>query len=286
MINKICHSRPVLWNAALIFLAACTLAACQKTTTANPATATARSRRVIAQATDVALQLRESIILDEKQATATAQAQVDRLAQASEWPEVLADTFDGNTNEWVVGQKTGEYADATFTIADGVYHWEAISHKGFVWWNVPTIASVSDFYLAVDYRPISGPAEAYAGLVMRLDKDGDYYLFSLRNTGEYSLDVYYNSTWLSLIGWTPSPAIRVDETNHVEVVGEGQRFAMFVNGEWVADYEDATIPSGYSGLLIGMDQTGESTAWDFDNFELRGITVAQEALPPDATATP
>src|SRR3972149_4636199 len=40
----------------IIFLAVCLLAGCQRAS-ANPATATARARRVIAQATDVALQL-------------------------------------------------------------------------------------------------------------------------------------------------------------------------------------------------------------------------------------
>ncbi len=285
MTYNVFRSRPILWITAFMLLAMGLITACG-TATVSPATATARAERVIAQATDMALQLRESTSLDEKQATATAQAQVDRLAQVSEWPVVLTDTFDDNANEWVVGQQTGQYADASFIIADGVYHWEATSHQGFVWWNHPTISSVTDFYLAVDYRPISGPADAYVGLVMRLDENGDYYLFSLRNTGEYSFDVYYNSQWLSLIARTPSPAIRVDETNHVVVVAEGPRFAMFVNGEWVADYEDATIASGDSGLLLGMEETGESTAWDFDNFELRSASTVEEVQTPEATTTP
>jgi hypothetical protein len=259
------------------------LTAC-RTATVGPATATARAQRAISQATNIALQLRETTLLDEKQATATAQDRLDRLAQLSTWPVVVSDTFDDNANEWIVGEQTGEFADASFIIANGVYHWAAKALQGFVWWHHPTIPRVTDFYLAVDSRQINGPASSYVGLVLRLDESDNYYLFSLNNTGEYSFDEYYNAQWLSLIRWTTSPAIQVDGTNHLEVVAEAARFSFFVNGQWVGDYEDPAIPSGYNGLLVGMDEVGESAAWEFDNFELRAIIDTEEIHTPVVTA--
>lgn len=285
MISKASRNFSTVRIAAHILLILPLLAACTSYTV-SPATATARAQRVIAQATDMAQQLRTGRILDETQATATAKARLDRLAQVSTWPLVLSDAFDDNSREWVVGNQTSTYADATFTITNGVFHWEATSHQGFVWWNHPTIAQVTDFHLAVDYRQLSGPADAYIGLVMRLDENGDYYLFSLDNAGNYSFDVYNNSQWISLIAWTPSPAIRAERTNHVEALAEGGRFSLFVNGEWVVDYEDQTLASGYSGLLAGMSETGETAAWEFDNFELRGLQQADETPTPEATSQP
>jgi hypothetical protein len=268
-------------TVGLILLAL--LTAC-RTATVGPATATARAQRAISQATNIALQLRETTLLDEKQATATAQDRLDRLAQLSTWPVVVSDTFDDNANEWIVGEQTGEFADASFIIANGVYHWAAKALQGFVWWHHPTIPRVTDFYLAVDSRQINGPASSYVGLVLRLDESDNYYLFSLNNTGEYSFDEYYNAQWLSLIRWTTSPAIQVDGTNHLEVVAEAARFSFFVNGQWVGDYEDPAIPSGYNGLLVGMDEVGESAAWEFDNFELRAIIDTEEIHTPVVTA--
>jgi hypothetical protein len=270
----------------LIILTAYLLTACSGAATAGPATLTARARRVVAQATDVALQLRQASILDAKQATATAQNRLDRLAQVSGWPVILSDTFDNNANEWVLGQQTGQYADASFAIANGIFRWEITSHQGFVWWNHPTISRVTDFHLAVDCTQTSGPAGAYMGLMMRLNDNGDYYLFSLQNTGDYSFDVYFNGQWLSLIDWTPSPAIQVDEANHMEVIAEGTRFSLFVNGYWLADYEDQTIPSGYCGLLVGMDDVDVSAAWEFNNFELRAAPTVEETAPPEQAPTP
>ena len=270
---------------ACLFLAACLLAACRNTSV-SPGTATARAQRAIAQATDIAQQLRETSLLDAKQATATAQERLDRLAQISTWPVVLSDTFDDNANEWIVGEQTGDYADASFIIANGVYHWAAKALQGFVWWNHPTIPRVTDFHLEVDSRQINGPASSYVGLVLRLDEGGNYYLLSLNNTGEYSFDEYFNAQWLSLIRWTSSPAIQVDGTNHLEVIAEAARFSFFINGEWVGDYEDPAIPSGYNGLLVGMDEAGESAAWEFDNFELRAIIDTEEIHTPEATTQP
>jgi hypothetical protein len=283
--KKDCRYHPAGLMTALMLLAAYLLAACQ-TTTASPATVTARAQRVIAQATDMALQMRETTLLDDKQATATAQERLDRLARVSTWPVVLSDTFDDNANEWIVGQETGDYADAAFTLANGVYRWEATSHQGFIWWNRPTISAVTDFYYAVDFRQVSGPAGAYMGVMLRLDDNGNYYLFSLNSDGEYSFDEYYGTQWLSLIRWTPSPAIRVNETNHVEVVAEGGRFSLFVNGAWVVDYEDQAIASGVCGLAVGMDDVGASAVWEFDNFVLRAISTVEEIHTPVATPRP
>jgi hypothetical protein len=287
MLNKHYRIDPAgLITTLILLLAAYLLAACQTTTAASPATVTARAQRVVAQATDMALQLREATIQDMKQATATAQVRLDRLAQFSTWPVVLVVTFDDNSNEWVLGQQTGEYADVIFTIANGVYHWEATPHQGFIWWNHPTISPVSDFYMAVDFRNISGPSNAYVGLIMGLNDSDDYYLFSLRGTGEYSLDEYYNQQWLSLIGWTPSPVFHEDEINRMEVYAEGGYVSLFVNGAWVADYGEQAVRSGLSGLAAGMDEVGESAVWEFDNFTVRSILEVEEVHTPEATARP
>ena len=283
--KKFDRFHPAGWIVGSLLVAAYILAAC-RTTTASPGTATARAQRVVAQATDMALQSRQASLLDEKQATATAQERLDRLGQLSNWPVVLSDAFDDNANGWITGTQTSVYADASFIIADGVFHWTATSHQGFTWRNSPTISSVTDFHLAVDSRQISGPAEAYIGLVMRQNDNGDYYLFSVQNTGSYSFDVYDNGQWLSLIPWTPSPAVRVDDLNHVEALAEGESFSFYVNGEWAADYVDQTLSSGYCGLLVGMDAVGEPASWEFDNFELRGLVSAEETPTPEAIAIP
>jgi hypothetical protein len=268
-----------------ILLVAYLLAAC-RTTAASPPTITARAQRFIAQATDMALQLHATTLLDEKQATATALIRLDRLEQLSTWPVVLSDTFDDNTNAWIVGQQTGEYADATFTIANGVYRWEATSHQGFIWWYHPFISSVTDFYMRMDFRQVSGPSDAYVGLIMGLDENDNYYVFSLRNTGDYAFDEYYNGEWHTYIGWTSSPIYYASETNRMEVFSEAGHASLFLNGAWVADYEDQVIPSGLCGLAAGIETAGESAVWEFDNFVVRGMLSAGESQTPTATTQP
>jgi hypothetical protein len=272
--------------AVSFLLTAFLLAACQTTTASNPATATARAERYIAQATEMALQVHETTLLDEKQATATAQQRLERLELVSTWPVVLSDTFDENLHAWVVGQETGEYADATFTIANGVYRWEATPHQGFIWWNTPEISTVADFYMSADLRQVSGPKEAYMGLVMALTDDDNFYVFSLRSTGEYSLDRFLNGQWHSLIQWTPLTVFLADETKHVEVVAEAGYISLFVNGTWLVDYEVQTLPTGQCGLAVGMDDVGESAAWEFENFEVRAISTEEEIYTPEATSLP
>jgi hypothetical protein len=280
------HEKRGLLRIIAVLLPACLLIACASAPAVNAPTATARAERAITRATQMAAQHNATFSISEEQATATAQANQDRLLEASSWPVVFSDTFDDNANEWVVGKESGEYADAEFTITGQKFHWGAVSHEGFVWWNRPTIPRVADFHAAVDIQQTAGPETGYAGMTLHMDEDGNYYVFEIRNNGEYSFYEYFTEEWIALLNWTPSPFIQVGEVNHIEVLAEGGLFSLFINGEWIADVEARTISDGRTGLLVGLDEADETAAWEFDNFELHAPSIIEETPQPEGTPTP
>jgi hypothetical protein len=263
----------------LLGLGALLLVSCS-TPKVSPATATARARQAILQATKMAKASNQAYAAE---ATATAQAYQSRRTAASQWLVVLSEPFDDNTHEWSLGKKTGEFADIEFQLLAGKFRWQATAHRDFLWWSSPTIDLVSDFYLSLEIQSYSSSTTSYAGVVMRLTSVEDsyqYYMFEIRQSGEYSFDLHTAEGWTTLIDWTPSPAIHPSLVNSLEVVAEGDTFSFFINGEWVADARDGTLGSGQTGLVVGLDEDGDSGTWEFDNFVVRAPFILPENPTP------
>ena len=246
----------------------------------SPVTATARAQQAILQATKMARIANQAYAAE---ATATAQFYQSHRTEASQWPVVLTETFDDNAHEWSLGKDTGDFANIEFQLLGGKFRWEATALQGFAWWSYPTIELVSDFYLSLEIQTYSSSTTSYAGVVMRLTSildSSQYYMFEIRQSGEYSFDLRTDEGWTSLIGWTPSPAIHPSVVNTLEVMAEGDTFSFFINGEWVADARDSTLSSGRTGLVVGLEEAGDSGTWEFDNFVVRApFTLPEESTP-------
>ena len=218
--------------------------------------------------------------LDVINATATALAQAEatqlvysgELNLAKKWSGAFIDNFDQNSYDWASGARTGDRADITWTIADGVYRWDAVAKEGFVWWVYPEMEEYADFYYAVDLDIVQGPDAAEQGLVYRMFKNGDeysYYLYEISNDGQYSVWFRDPSGWSELIPWTISPLIKANGSNRLALIAQGSRMVFFINDQFVAEVSDDRLSTGKLGLCIGLDENGQTGVWQFDNLEIR-----------------
>ena len=231
--------------------------------------ATSQANRVISLATQMGYQARSTLEAGSKSATATVQAREISLAEARLWPVVIEDGFDEANDDWAVGEEEDEaLGSIAWSIEQGGYRWSAEAKTGFVWW-VATESEVSDFYLAVDARQMTNPEVGEYGVIFRRTDEEHYYLFEVSDLGYYALFYYSPGTWESLIDWTTHPAISAGAPNRLAVHASGAQFNLYINGVFVTGYQDDRQPSGSVGLLIGLSNAGESSAWEFDNFELR-----------------
>ena len=151
-------------------------------------------------------------------------------------------------------------------IADGVYTWEINAVQSVGRWCTLEITPTADFYLMVDARRVKGPPDAGYGLVFR-HRDGNYYLFSIRDDGFFNFNLWYDFTWNAIIDWTGTLAIRPGEVNQLAVLAEGTQFTFSINGETVATAEDAQLADGEVGLSVLLITPGEAT-FTFERFRL------------------
>ncbi len=163
-------------------------------------------------------------------------------AEAEEWATAF-DSGDG----WVVGAD----AVADVKVADGVMQIHVHQPGQLAW--AASEGQWQDFILQVDATQVAGPHDNEYGVLVRMDGDRRFYAFSISGDGYVRVARYDSGRWIVLgPDWTPHEAVRQGEaTNSLEVRAEGAVFSFQVNGQSVAEVEDATLRAGSVGLYAG-----------------------------------
>ena len=202
-------------------------------------------------------------------ATATAQAVQSTIADAeNRWKILMSDTFEVNDKNWEVGADQSERVNIDRKIINGKYQWNATSKKGFIAWMPADTISLGDFSLSIDTQRIDGSDLSDSGLVFRKNSKGDFYYFSLNQSG-FDVSLLYNDDWTTLIERTSSSAILPGESNRLTVIAKGSSFIFLINNQFVAEISDVHTLRGTTALAFSIFDADLQATYEFDNFELR-----------------
>lgn len=200
----------------------------------------------------------------------------------NDWPLELSEGFNTNNSLW----STGDFYDADLgntskEISGGKYQWQSEAYDEFVSTTFPNINPISDFYLSVKARQISGSQEASYGIVFRSSEKGEY-IFLI--SGEYYALFHYDGIkYHPLIDWARNIALKTKRINHVEVTAEGPKIIISVNDKTIITKHDNNLEEGHIGLAIQLFEEGDQANFEFDDFELRSSPSIAYSLNPVKT---
>lgn len=182
---------------------------------------------------------------------------------------LLADDFEDPASGWgrqVTDQDEKGYDQGAYRIA--------VYGVDFASWGYPEPENdFADFVIEVDANRVDGPEDNEYGIITRMQPDGSFYLFSISSTGHASIQKHIGEEWEYLVDWTESAAVRQGgEINRLRVTCQGARLRFFVNGQAVAQADDADFRSGNIGLLASAGETS-GVVVAFDNLRVRALTV-------------
>lgn len=193
------------------------------------------------------------------------------IDQAGEWDLFYEEKFADDGGSWLIGQDENEYLSVERSIAEGRYIWEATANQSTHAYVYPELEPVTDFSLSIELgldKWYDGGLDGAAGIDFRMADDdnkysfvisGEYYTFSRMSDGE----------WVTLIDWTGSPAIRPYRPNQVQVIARGSQFCFLINNQFVASYQDESIPVGQVALTIELYEPADRATFSFDNLVIR-----------------
>jgi hypothetical protein len=188
---------------------------------------------------------------------------------ALEWPILMYDTFDKNSNGWWTGSPNDTWVKGTISITQGKFRF-ALTAQQPVFYNIlPNLNSLTDFYLAVDVQKSSGSLVANYGLYYRFAGQSGYYFFLNTDKKTYGVDLLLNNEWFSKKSPVSSEKIKYGSANRIAVLAEGSRFTFYINGQEINSLTDAVLSKGQAGLALSLFAVGDTVDIEFDNFEVR-----------------
>lgn len=190
--------------------------------------------------------------------------------EASHRPLIFYDDFADDHFGWDTGHSEDELSTGSQEIGGGRYRWQVKALEGFSWWSCPDVSFVQDFYLTVQARQQRGQWDSEYGVILRAMGD-DHYTFSIRDDQQFSAYLDYQGEQRELLAWSPSRAIVPDGANQLTVIAHGPHFRLLINDQYVGEFDDETLLEGKVGLLIGLEQPGDTAVFEFERFELREL---------------
>jgi hypothetical protein len=132
---------------------------------------------------------------------------------------------------------------------------------------------IRDFYLEVTARPGECNGLDRYGLLARAPDASQGYLFGFSCDGQYSLRIWDGKKFSVLVDWTPSEFIikGSNQTNRLGFMAEGDRLALYANGNLLSEVQDDTYEQGAFGVFVGAVNT--------DDFKLEISQVAYWDIP-------
>lgn len=177
--------------------------------------------------------------------------------------EVLfQDDFANSSSGWDRIDEAGGITD----YADGVYRMVVNEENTDIWAN-PGL-DFTDVHIEVDATKVSGDDNNDFGLICRYVDRENFYFLIVSSDGYYGIGkvVAGDQQLIETESMPPSEDINQgNATNHLRADCVGNKLTLYVNGEFLAEYEDSQFSSGDVGLIAGsFDVPG--TEIHFDNF--------------------
>jgi hypothetical protein len=172
------------------------------------------------------------------------------------------DDFSDPDSGWDVYEEE----DAEAAYVNGEYRVGVYDSDWVVWGNANLAQDLGDVVIEVDVRQVDGPLDNNFGILLRYQPDGEaFYWFQISGDGYYSVDLTEGDDWATLVDWEMSDAIQqgIGPTNRIKVVGSGDQFSFYVNGEFLTSFSDGRLRSGDIGLAAGaFDEPGVIVHYD------------------------
>jgi S1-C subfamily serine protease/tRNA A-37 threonylcarbamoyl transferase component Bud32 len=170
---------------------------------------------------------------------------------------LLSDDFS-DESIWPVGEETG----SRFFYDDGEYYIEVFESEYAAW--ASSGDSWGDVMIDVDARQVSGPNDNQYGLYCRYQDADNFYEFDISGDGYYAIFLQQGGEYKTLAKWTATNAIRQGQaSNHLTVLCQEDRLALWINGKFEAEVFDDTFSDGEIALTAGsFDEPGVLIAFD------------------------
>jgi hypothetical protein len=133
--------------------------------------------------------------------------------------------------------------------------------------------TLPDNFLLQTQSSYSGATDNGYGLIFRVqvgEKSDDFYAFRISGDGFYTVEKTEGDQLTPVIDWTASSLI--DQTagaaNILAVEGQGDTYNLYINGQQVDTFSDATYQGGTFGFMVDNYDKAAPASFTFDDLKV------------------
>jgi len=122
-----------------------------------------------------------------------------------------------------------------------------LKKKNLFAWSNSRLFRYGDFHLEAKLNLAGSNGYSAAGIVFHYVNEENFYYFLISSRGAFRCDVVFNANPIHLIEWTECPLIKEGQID-LRIIAHGSFYSFYIDDEWIAEFDDDTIPAGRLGL--------------------------------------
>ncbi len=147
-----------------------------------------------------------------------------------------------------------------------------LKKKNLFAWSNSRLFRYRDFHLEAKLSLAGSNGYSAAGIIFHYVNEENFYYFLVSSRGAFRCDVVFNANPLHLVEWTTCPLIKEGKID-LRIIAHGSFYSFYIDDEWVAEFDDDTIPVGRLGLAAqNYNESGNAL------FYLEKLKVDSKAL--------
>ncbi len=174
---------------------------------------------------------------------------------------IFSDDFSTPQGDWAWTGSEGSvgYGSSQLEI-------EVLSPEYIVWGYAGE--SFTDVVIEVDARVVQSAGDGDFGVLCRVVDDENFYGLEVSEDGYFSIWKRINGEHFDLVQWQPSSLVDTSTPVMLTAACVGNSLSLMLNGELLAEVQDADLAGGDAGLIAGTWE-GAPIVVAFDDFVVR-----------------
>jgi hypothetical protein len=183
----------------------------------------------------------------------------------------FSDDFSDPASGLISDEEAQEWGRGYYA-AEGQYIFELKPNPGAIYDYYLDQTLPADFLIEVTASYTGAVDNAY-GLIFQVqvgEQSDEFYTFRISGDGFYTVEKTEGDELAPIIDWTPSTLINQAEgvTNVLTVEGQGDTYNLYLNGQQVNSFTNATYSGGAFGFIVDNYDEAAPANFSFDDLRV------------------
>jgi len=192
---------------------------------------------------------------------------------------VFCDTFEDNTNQWVLKPANTDYIESSASLQNGVFRLEMTGKQDWaqywLWLHNPETGAnllTGNFLMEFKIRKTNGTTNSFIGVDYRELENDTFYSATVYESSDLITLEYYDSQSYTTLEDIPLTNWSDSGWNTLTIAATGPAHGVYANSDYLEAQDGTIVDPGALSIWIGTITAGESVTYEIDDIVVYRVT--------------